>query len=135
MLARLGELAALVLDLVEQPHVLDRDHRLVGEGGTSSICLSVKGRTVGTLDDDHAYGDSLANQRNAKQRAIRQAVPIGQLYSGSFLDILDVNYFPVKNDPPGYEPDPRGLDVFACIRCVRAYSHKVRCSKMSPVGV
>ena len=27
------ELAALVLDLVEQPHVLDRDHRLVGEGG------------------------------------------------------------------------------------------------------
>ena len=26
------ELAALLLDLVEQPHVLDRDHRLVGEG-------------------------------------------------------------------------------------------------------
>ncbi len=26
------ELAALVLDLVEQPHVLDRDHGLVGEG-------------------------------------------------------------------------------------------------------
>ena len=33
VLARLGELAALVLDFVEQPHVLDRDHRLVGEGG------------------------------------------------------------------------------------------------------
>ena len=32
VLARLGELAALVLDLVEQAHVLDRDHRLVGEG-------------------------------------------------------------------------------------------------------
>ena len=32
MLARLRELAALVLDFVEQPHVLDRDHRLVGEG-------------------------------------------------------------------------------------------------------
>ena len=32
VLARLGELAALVLDFVEQPHVLDRDHRLVGEG-------------------------------------------------------------------------------------------------------
>jgi hypothetical protein len=27
-----GELAALVLDLVEQPHVLDRDDRLVSEG-------------------------------------------------------------------------------------------------------
>ena len=32
MLARLRELAALVLDFVEQPHVLDCDHRLVGEG-------------------------------------------------------------------------------------------------------
>ena len=32
VLARLGELAALVLDFVEQAHVLDRDHRLVGEG-------------------------------------------------------------------------------------------------------
>ena len=32
VLARLGELAALVLDFVEQPHVLDRDRRLVGEG-------------------------------------------------------------------------------------------------------
>ena len=33
VLARLGELAALVLDFIEQPHVLDRDDRLVGEGG------------------------------------------------------------------------------------------------------
>src|SRR6516164_6916442 len=32
VLARLGELAALRLDFVEQPHVLDRDYRLVGEG-------------------------------------------------------------------------------------------------------
>ena len=32
VLARLRELAALVLDFVEQAHVLDRDHRLVGEG-------------------------------------------------------------------------------------------------------
>ena len=33
VLARLRELPALVLDFVEQPHVLDSDHRLVGEGG------------------------------------------------------------------------------------------------------
>ena len=32
VLACLRELAALVLDFVEQPHVLDGDHRLVGEG-------------------------------------------------------------------------------------------------------
>ena len=33
VLARLRKLAARFLDFVEQPHVLDRDHRLVGEGG------------------------------------------------------------------------------------------------------
>ena len=43
VLARLFELAAFVLDLLEQAHVLDGDRRLVGEGGDSSICLSVKG--------------------------------------------------------------------------------------------
>ena len=32
VLARYLELAALVLNFVEQPHVLDRDRRLVGEG-------------------------------------------------------------------------------------------------------
>ena len=30
-LARLRQLPALVLDFVEQPYILDRDHRLVGE--------------------------------------------------------------------------------------------------------
>ena len=33
LLQRLRELARARLHLVEQPHVLDRDHRLVGEGG------------------------------------------------------------------------------------------------------
>ena len=31
VLARFRQLTVLVLDFVEQPHVLDRDHRLVGE--------------------------------------------------------------------------------------------------------
>ena len=33
VLARHCKLTVLVLDFVEQPHVLDRDRRLVGEGG------------------------------------------------------------------------------------------------------
>jgi hypothetical protein len=42
VLARELKLAVLVLNLVEQPRVLDRDSANVV---TSSICLSVKGRT------------------------------------------------------------------------------------------
>src|SRR5215510_5192177 len=33
MLACLSELSAFFLDIVEQPHILDRNHSLVGEGG------------------------------------------------------------------------------------------------------
>ena len=33
LLQRLAQVARARLHLVEQPHVLDRDHRLVGEGG------------------------------------------------------------------------------------------------------
>jgi len=32
VLARLSKLAALILDFVKQPHVLDGDHCLIGEG-------------------------------------------------------------------------------------------------------
>ena len=32
LLQRLGQISRARLHLVEQPHVLDRDHRLVGEG-------------------------------------------------------------------------------------------------------
>ena len=38
VLVRDLELAALVLDLAEQPRVLDRDHRLVGEGLAAARC-------------------------------------------------------------------------------------------------
>ena len=46
MLQRLAQFRVALLDLLEQPHVLDGDDRLVGEGLESSICLSVNGRTI-----------------------------------------------------------------------------------------
>ena len=44
VLARLCELTALVLDLVEQPHVLDRNHGLVREGVEQFDLLVGEGR-------------------------------------------------------------------------------------------
>ena len=35
--------SVFILDSVKQSDILDRDHRLVGESLTSSICLSVNG--------------------------------------------------------------------------------------------
>ena len=45
LLQRLAQIARARLHLVEQPHVLDRDHRLVGEGRDQLDLLSVNGRT------------------------------------------------------------------------------------------
>jgi len=42
---RAGELGAAGAQLAEQPRILDRDHRLVGEGRDERICFSVKGST------------------------------------------------------------------------------------------
>src|SRR6516162_3884679 len=46
VLARLPELPALVLDFVEQPHVLDCDHRLIGERGDHLDLLVGNGRVT-----------------------------------------------------------------------------------------
>ncbi len=71
VLAGQFELAALVLDLVEQAYILDRDHRLVGEGG-HQLDLPVGERPHhGARQRQHADRDALAQQRNAEQRAER----------------------------------------------------------------
>ncbi len=56
--ARLRQLAALLLDLSEQPRILDRQHRLVGE------CLEKIDRALwkfaGLFSSPHQYADYLA---------------------------------------------------------------------------
>ena len=77
VLARELQLPALVLDLVEQPHVLDRDHRLVGEGGRKPDLLIGEGSDLQTLQDQHADGDQFPQQRKGKNAS----------RSGDFLDV------------------------------------------------
>jgi hypothetical protein len=66
VLARVGELAALFLDLVEQANVLDGDHRLVGERG-DQLDLPVRKRR------DLRFPYSYYAERNAlTQQGYRQ---------------------------------------------------------------
>ena len=83
LLQRLGQLARPRLHLVEQPHVLDRDHRLVGEGGDKLDLLVGEGSHRSAHQHDHADRHSLAQQRNAEHGArtasLLTASPNGQL--------------------------------------------------------
>ncbi len=64
-----GERAILLLQLGEQPHVLDRDHRLVGEGLKESDLLVGERLDLHPADDDRPDGAALAQQRGAQEGA------------------------------------------------------------------
>ena len=70
MLQRLGEVVRLGLHLVEQPRVLDRDHRLVGEGSDEiDLALREGAGRLRARQDEHAHHLAVAQQRHAEQRA------------------------------------------------------------------
>ena len=89
---RLRELARARLHLVEQPHVLDRDHRLVGEGSDQLDLLLGKGINSGARQKQDADRSSLAEERNTERCPV---VPNGyeptQIVLRIVLNIADMN--------------------------------------------
>jgi hypothetical protein len=70
VLARLFKLPALVLDFIEQPHILDGDHRLVGERFNQLNLLWREWSRRGAPQNQGTYGSAFAYQGNAKQGTI-----------------------------------------------------------------
>ena len=70
VLARFCKLPALVMDFVEQPHVLDRDHRLVGEGGDQLDLLVGERFHRASRQCNDADRRSFPQQRDAEDGAI-----------------------------------------------------------------
>ena len=56
------------LHLVEQPHIVDGDHRLVGEGRNHSICLSLNGRS--SVRAAHYCADGLPSRRRGTPKNV-----------------------------------------------------------------
>src|SRR5262249_19252012 len=69
MFERFGELARARLHLVEQPQVLDCDHRLVGERRDQFYLLVGKRPHCGSLQDDDADRSAFAEERDPKRCA------------------------------------------------------------------
>ena len=75
-----AQLGLALAQLVEQPRILDRDHRLIGEAGGQLDLLVREG--LDARADKPKYADQclLAQQRNAEQRAVADdllSFPIG----------------------------------------------------------
>ena len=69
LLDRLRKFARARLHLVEQPHVLDRDHCLVGEGCDQLDLLVGERPHLVRAQDQHADRAPLAQQRHAEHGA------------------------------------------------------------------
>src|SRR5215510_10224582 len=67
---RLLYLSRASLHLLEQPYVLDGDHRLVSEGRYQLDLLVCKRLHNRSGDDDHPYRTSLSQERNAKNCSV-----------------------------------------------------------------
>jgi hypothetical protein len=53
-----------ILQLLEQPHILDRDDSLVGEGLQQSDVALAEGTDFGPRDDDCTTGLAIAQHRH-----------------------------------------------------------------------
>src|SRR5262249_48907857 len=92
VLARFLELAALVLDFVEQPHVFDRDRRLVGKSRYQLDLLFGEWPHLGARQCQHTDGHAFAEHRNA-ERGANAAELLGFCESKFWIgtDIYDMN--------------------------------------------
>src|SRR5262249_46166781 len=70
LLERLAKLAVPALELREQPHVLDRDDSLVGEGLKERDLLGVEWPRLATSDGDQTDYRVLAKHRHRQQASI-----------------------------------------------------------------
>ena len=59
---------------MKQPHVLDGDHGLVGEGFEESDLLVSKGTDLTSQDQDRSNGNAFTEQRCSKRRAMAPAL-------------------------------------------------------------
>ena len=103
LVQRLRQLSVSRLQLLEQPHVLDGDHRLVGEGPQQRNLLVGERLDLGASDPDRADGCALAQQRNAQEGAVAElpsehAAFRKLLHLG--LEIRHLDGLPIKHRAP-----------------------------------
>ena len=110
LLQRLGKFACARLYLVEQAHVLNRDHRLVGKGRDQIDLLVGKWLHGGTGERHHADRSSLSQQRDAEHGPeLPQFYGFGQSVFRIGQHIRDVNHLGLKRGCPVRVPRPGNI--------------------------
>jgi hypothetical protein len=113
------------MDLVEQPYVLDRNHRLVGEGRDQFDLLLGKRPDGGSLQDDDADRSAFAEERDPKRRTHIE-LPVKYYVIRIGPNIWDMRSCLRERLVQTSSLDPRGSDKFPCIFGTRRSSRMTR---------
>jgi hypothetical protein len=96
LIERLGELAVPRLDLLEQPHVLDRDDGLVGEGRDEGDLAVVEGFDSRATHRDYADHAPLAHHGDGQERPVaHESLGLALLVVGIGEYVGDVDRAPL----------------------------------------
>src|SRR5262245_39702454 len=108
LLQRFAQLVRARLHLVEQPHVLDRDHRLVGEGVDQLYFLVTERPHGGAGQDDHADRRSFAQQRYPKRGPVTaELLALEEAIFRIGKDVRNVRNGAFEQDSSDYSIAPR----------------------------
>src|SRR5215831_4076601 len=101
MLQRFTQFCVALLDLLEQPNILDGNDRLVRKG-FQKFNLSIRERTyLSSPDDDYTNGGSLSEHGRAEKRTDSPSRTLGLRKFGfcGFLKIVNMHSLALKNRP------------------------------------
>jgi hypothetical protein len=108
LLERLGQLAVSGLELRKQAHVLDRNHRLRGEGPRQLDLLVREGLHLTPSHDNDPNGYVFAEERRGQHRpgghmkAPQAFLRLGECGLGRPQQVLDVDRLTVKHCASGH---------------------------------
>ena len=141
LLEGLRQLAVPGLELREQPHVLDGDHRLVGERLEERDLLGREGMDLGpTMDEDDAQRRALAQQRRSHDCPdVGPGLPDARRGSRELRlgrpDVLDVDRPPVAHNPSAQELATRlGRYLRSPVICAAVHAAPPRAGAPLPGG-
>ena len=117
MLQGLAQFCVALLEFLEQPHVLDGDHGLVGEGFKQLDLLFGKGSNFGAANHDRPNGNTFTQQRRGKNTSETPAACCAVVLPGTrshlCQDIVNVNRLPVDHGPADYRSTADGDSIHA----------------------
>src|SRR5215831_6702419 len=121
MLQSLPQLRIALLNLLEQSHVLNRDHRLVSESLEKSDLLLRKRTHLKSAIHNDPNGSTLAQHRRRNDGTMSKAFLKNQAFRklgfGFGCHVMDVDRLAVDDGPPTYRATIDGSLLFS--RCLR----------------